>query len=1131
MPLRRLSPRGAALTAAALSLALAVPVSGAGAQAPPGAVAPQVGDPADGLGPVTATVTLVTGHRVSLHGDPADDPVVSVTDAAGRHTGGYAVHRDEEGVRVVPHEVTPLVGEVLDPELFNVTRLVELGHDDESSDVLPLLVRTGGGLRTLSAEGFEVDLRLESIDAVAGELRKEDAADFLAGLAGRAGVSALTEDGTQVWLDGTVEATALDHYLGQVSAPAAWDLGLDGEGVTIAVLDTGVDAGHPDLAGQVMAAANFTDDEDVDDHHGHGTHVASLAAGTGAGNDGERQGVAPGAQIISGKVLNDHGEGQESWVIAGLEWAVEQGADVVNLSLSGDPDGQNPVDVALEELAAGSDTLFVAAAGNGGAVTGASYTIGTPGTSPSALTVGAVQADDVLARFSSRGPTSGDFRLKPDLVAPGVELLGARAGARDGDLYTPMSGTSMSTPVVVGAAALLRQQHPDWTAEQVKARLMHSASGNGWYNAWSHGAGRLDLAAATSTGLLASRPSLDLGLIHWPHEGTVEETVTITNPGAEDVAIETDVFLEAELTVPAPDGAISVTPVTATVPAGGSVEVTVTIDLDPLGIRGWQGILTVAGDEGSTLRIPVGAFLEPESYQLDLQVIDANGDPWNPAAGAGEVGVDPTIPIFNGVTGGFIRLHPDENGQVSARVPAGEWMVLARVYTPDPDGGPGTITVTGTPGLTVEEDTSYVLDAREGQPLEVPDVAGHDTAPQVAVPFIYSRTSASRGYGEIVYHDPAAVADGRVRYTPTAPVEHGGFEAVTRWWLEPTGPARGKGADLYDVLSSRPVLDAGLTPDVTAEDLRSRPRLDQVFHPVGRDPSYVVAHLSTARQLHVAFGLGAEVTTPGVREVLLHAPEGQPWAECLTAAGNDHRQLCGAVPELGEGDRARRPFAATLHPIVKEAWHSADSLHVSVGASDGVHDGPLGVTAVAASTLELRDADDAVLDTVEGTFAYFRGRTEPGRFRLVQELEAVPGEFSPMTRARTVWEFSSRPPGEDDGFSTQPTLLGIDYGLELPADGGVGARPVPMELRVLPTTGTAPAERVEQVSLEVSADDGRTWREVGVRRSGPTSFRATLTPALVRGAEHLSFRVAAVDAAGNAIEQTTSRLVEVSRGR
>src|SRR5690606_16845355 len=99
------------------------------------------------------------------------------------------------------------------------------------------------------------------------------------------------------------------------------------------------------------------------------------------------------------------------------------------------------------------------------------------------------------------------------------------------------------------------------------------------------------------------------------------------------------------------------------------------------------------------------------------------------------------------------------------------------------------------------------------------------------------------------------------------------------------------------------------------------------------------------------------------------------------------------------------------------------------------------------------------------------------------------------------------------------------------ADGGVGARPVPMELRVLPTTGTAPAERVEQVSLEVSADDGRTWREVGVRRSGPTSFRATLTPALVRGAEHLSFRVAAVDAAGNAIEQTTSRLVEVSRGR
>lgn len=1137
MPVQRPFPRLRLLTCSALALivGLAVPVA---ATTTPGAPTPDQEPSGGAVGtadvPDGPTVTLVTGDRVTLHGEVDGQPQVSVTDAAGNPSRGFSLHQDEDGVHVVPHSVTALLPDVLDPDLFNVSRLVELGYDDESSDVLPLLVQTGDSparaTSVLSATGLDVDLQLDSIDAVAGDLAKDAAPQFLDGLAGGDGVGVLADQGaTRVWLDGTVESTALDHYLEQVGAPAAWDLGLDGEGITVAVLDSGVDAGHPDLAGQVVAEQNFTDSPEATDRNGHGTHVASLAVGSGAGNDGERQGIAPGADLISGKVLGDTGEGQESWVIAGMEWAVDEGADVVNLSLSGTPDGQNPVDQALEALTADSGTLFVTAAGNGGSRTGGSYTIGTPGTAPSALTVGAVNHQDYLADFSSRGPTWGTYLLKPDIVAPGVELLAARAGARPGeDLYTPMSGTSMATPVVAGAAALLLQEHPDWTPQEVKTRLMSTSDGANWYTAWTHGAGRLDLPGALERELTSSRPNLDFEVLQWPHEGTVQETTELTNDADQEVTLDLSVTLADQLVRPAPDGAITVSPESATLAPGDSVEVTVSLDRDLLTADPWQGVLTAdPADGGPGLRIPIGAYLEPESYQLNLQVLDAHGDPWDPTAGAGQPGADPTIPIFNGVTGGFIRLHPDENGQVSQRIPAGEWMVLARVYTPADGADPGTITVTGTAGLTVEEDTAYVLDARAGQALEPATVATQDTAPRLAVPFIYSRKDGSRGYAEIVYYDPQAVLDGRVRFTPTEPVGHGTFEAITRWWLEPTEAAEGDGdgVDAYDVLAKRPVLDPGLTPALTQQDLADRPRIDQVLHPVGGNGSYAVSAATGMGQIGALFGFESELATPGEREVLVAMPEDQVWMQCFRAAANDWRQLCGPQEVLQSGEHRTERFAATLHPVLRSAWHSEDTLFVSAGFSDGAHTGSFGLNTIAGSRLELQDAGGNTLESVADTYGYFRGRTEAGRFRLVQDLELVAGEVSDLSAVRTEWTFTTRPAGNDDGFATTPTFLDIDYGFDLAPEGTVGRRPISMDLRVNPTSGAADAERVTEVELAVSADDGATWQDLRARRTGDTTFRAMITPPVLRGADHLSFRVSATDAAGNAIEQTTTRLL------
>jgi hypothetical protein len=128
-----------------------------------------------------------------------------------------------------------------------------------------------------------------------------------------------------------------------------------------------VDAEHPDLQGQVTAAENFTTSDDGDGN-GHGTHVASIVAGTGDGSDGLRTGVAPGATLVDGKVLGDGGSGLLSWVIAGMEWAaLEVGADIVNLSLGASPtDGSDPVSQSVNQLTETTGTLFVVAAGNFG---------------------------------------------------------------------------------------------------------------------------------------------------------------------------------------------------------------------------------------------------------------------------------------------------------------------------------------------------------------------------------------------------------------------------------------------------------------------------------------------------------------------------------------------------------------------------------------------------------------------------------------------------------------------------------------------------------------------------------------------------------------------------------------------
>lgn len=221
-----------------------------------------------------------------------------------------------------------------------------------------------------------------------------------------------------------------------IDVPAAWKF-TKGKGAVVAVLDTGIDDGHRDFAGQIKASKDFTGSRSGSaDVQGHGSHCAGVVAA--AENGVGMVGVAPEAQILAGKVLGDSGSGLSTWIAAGIDWAVEQGADVISMSL-GSPAADARIRDAIKR-AVDKGVIVVAAAGNDGPREG---TVGYPGGFPECICVAAVNDKGAVANFSSRGP-------RVDVAAPGVNVRSCYPG----DRFATMSGTSMATPYVAGVAAL-----------------------------------------------------------------------------------------------------------------------------------------------------------------------------------------------------------------------------------------------------------------------------------------------------------------------------------------------------------------------------------------------------------------------------------------------------------------------------------------------------------------------------------------------------------------------------------------------------------------------------------------------------------------------------------------------------
>ncbi|WP_151480296.1 S8 family serine peptidase [Streptomyces albicerus] len=675
-----------------------------------GAVTPSAADPTSPVTPLgnkpgtttTQTVTLITGDTVTLTTAAYGKSAVDVRRGKGRASATFLSSEQKGEVSVVPDDAVPLLqAGRLDPALFNVTQLVKQGYADSKTGAIPLIATYRQG--NTPPEGARRTLSLPGIDGAALTAKKSTAEKFWADIAPDAEKTAAEptakaarqlEGGLdKLWLDAKVKAS-LDVSVPQIGAPEVWQAGYDGKGVKVAVLDTGVDAGHPDLAGKIGESKTFVPDQAVQDGHGHGTHVASTIAGSGAASDGKRKGVAPGAELMVGKVLNNAGSGQSSWIIAGMEWAAESGADIVSMSLGGTASGpSDPLSETVDELSASTGALFVIASGNSGP---REQTVGTPGIADSALTVGAVDKSDKLASFSSRGPRPGDFAVKPEITAPGVSITAARAsgtsmGTPLDDNYTAANGTSMATPHVAGAAALVAQAHPDWTGEQVKQALASTAKTNADNSVFEQGDGRVDAVRAVAQNVFATS-ALSFGKYEDGDTEVDSKDITYTNT--------TDTPVELKLSSSLAD--VTLGAGTVTVPAKSTATVPVSVDPAKATQGRYAGHITATAD-GILVTTGVGFEKAPKTYDLKISLLGRDGKPTTRASLY-------TLQELNGA-------YANEYGYIGDtgtwEVPAGTYSMVTWIADADAGGVAVGTSVVGNPEIKVDGDTQVTLDARK----------------------------------------------------------------------------------------------------------------------------------------------------------------------------------------------------------------------------------------------------------------------------------------------------------------------------------------------------------------------------------------------------------------------------------
>ncbi len=732
-------------------------------QAVPAAADPAAGVPAQNPGE-RHKVTLMTGDVVQVEAVPGGRQIATVQPGKGRERIRFSQSDVDGKLTVVPSDAMRFVASKrLDKALFDVTDLIAQGYADETSAKLPLITHYAKGRSIAAAPrlaGAEQGAELPSVHGRAVREDKKRAGEFWESFTGPHAASGAVE---RISLDRKVHAS-LDRSVPQIGAPQAWAAGYDGTGVKVAVLDTGFDATHPDLAGKVEKTANFSSSADLVDRVGHGTHVASTITGSGAADGGKRKGAAPGAKLYIGKVLGDDGSATASQVLQGMEWAATSGAKVVSMSLGGGAtDGTDDLSVGLNELSARTGALFVVAAGNDGE--NGAGTVGSPGTADAALTVGAVDRQDQLAPFSSTGPRLGDDAVKPDITAPGVGIVAARAagtamGTVMDQYYTAASGTSMATPHVAGAAAILAQRYPQWTGQQLKDGLASTSKPTNGLTAFQQGGGRVDLtAAAVKPGVFATG-TLNIGPVTG-ESGTVRKEVTYTNTTSAPVTLTPQLGLRTA-TGTAAGAAVRLDKSTVDVPAGGTATVGITVDSAALAAGTYTGSL-LAGAVHTT----VGLVKEPPKHKMTVTGVNRAGKAGQ-AAGWMEIdlfGPDSRYDIFG-----------DIDRETTFELPEGDYYARAVYHTglaPDEQ-----LEIIIKPEVSLTKDLSLVMDARGSVPVEITT-----PRPSTLENILSSYTHREFGERSVTNYLMEFPGTRHIYVTPTEKVHSGKFEFGTRWQL------------------------------------------------------------------------------------------------------------------------------------------------------------------------------------------------------------------------------------------------------------------------------------------------------------------------------------------------------------